>query len=409
MIWRKDAWALTLALVFLAEMGRPSWAFVPSNRAFHHHPAQHHDRTATVATDRATSFVSRLPFPLEASSSSSSSVTLSTELTDDKVTQLFAWVSRAFAGDDDYNNLMLAIAVIFGDLGSTPQGNSAPAKMAQQMKERALEQLRDEEDLMGEAFSTDDREIASLGAMGAAQWTGQFKTRPHALLDVSNLTCAQDWVSTLPRGCKRTLKRAVALAEQGNFTVTHKPIVGRQPAPHSSLAHFRCVIAHEVRLLTYDETDVQGFLDALAEGVSRYMGTTRMAGDIYEYRSDDGNVIAIAHEVRKGKVIRGQWFYANDYASQNYVWFHSVYSLVERSIQAGSDNVQVVDLGPSGSDSFSQLKSKYGFQSVDDWTRLADYTGPFYYVNGTRPVDGTNRPARYEQQLQDQARFGRFF
>ena len=69
----------------------------------------------------------------------------------------------------------------------------------------------------------------------------------------------------------------------------------------------------------------------------------------------------------------------------------------------------MVDLGPSGSDSFSQLKSRYGFVSVDDWTKVADYTGPFYYSpDGKRPKDGTNMPARYEQQLQDQARY-RFF
>lgn len=220
----------------------------------------------------------------------------------------------------------------------------------------------------------------------------RFRTRPHALLDVTNFTSVDDWVKTLPRGCKRTLKHALAQ----NFTVTHKPIVGGQPAPHSSLACFRCVIEHEVRLLAYD---AQGFFDALAEGVSRYMGTTRMAGDIYEYRMD-GKVIAVAHEVRKGSVIRGQWFYANDFASQNYVWFHSVYSLVERAIDQG---IGVVDLGPSGSDSFSQLKSKYGFVNVDDWTHVADYTGPFYYHNG-RGKDGTDLPAQYERQLQERAR-----
>ena len=186
--------------------------------------------------------------------------------------------------------------------------------------------------------------------MGAAQWTGQFRTRPHALLDVSNFTSVDDWVKTLPRGCKRTLKRALQQYQAGNFTVTHKPIVGGQPAPHSSMAHFRCVIAHEVRLLGWD---TQGFLDALAEGVSRYMGTTRMTGDIYEYRRENGKVVAIAHEVRKGSVIRGQWFYANDWASKNYVWFHSVHSLVDRAIEQGID---IVDLGPLMTSKFATKK-----------------------------------------------------
>ena len=29
-------------------------------------------------------------------------------------------------------------------------------------------------------------------------------------------------------------------------------------------------------------------------------------------------------------------------------------------------------------------KAKYGFESVDDWPRVADYTGPFRYEGGQR-------------------------
>ena len=108
------------------------------------------------------------------------------------------------------------------------------------------------------------------------------------------------------------------------------------------------------------------------------MGTTRMAGVIQEYRNADGKVIGFAHEVRKAKTIRGQWFYCDDEASKSYVWFHSVQELVRRSIDA--DGIETVDLGPSGSDAFSELKAKYGFVSVNDWPAYADYTsGPFYY------------------------------
>jgi hypothetical protein len=187
----------------------------------------------------------------------------------------------------------------------------------------------------------------------------------------NNITHVDDWVKSLPRGCRRTIQRALAQ----NFTVTTKPILDGKPAPHSSLAHFRCVVAHEVRLLegTY------GFLDALGECVSRYVETTRMTGEILEYRNaTTGRVMAIAHQVRKGKTIRGQWFYADDQAAKNYVWFHSVYQLVKQAIE--TDGVSCVDLGPSGSDSFSELKAKYGFQSVDDWPAVADYTGDFYYL-----------------------------
>ena len=51
------------------------------------------------------------------------------------------------------------------------------------------------------------------------------------------------------------------------------------------------------------------------------------AGEIREYRDADGRVLAFAHEATKGRVMRGQWFYATDAAAKDYVWFHSVRSL----------------------------------------------------------------------------------
>ena len=290
-------------------------------------------------------------------------VSVEAELNDERTAALFAWVSRAFAGEQRYNDLYFAILAIFGDL---PE-DSEPRKMAA----KALKQLpEDEEETVGASISRADREMSSLGAMGAAQWTGQFRTRPHSLLTVTNYTCLDDWVKTLSRGVKRTLKKANAQ----NFTVSTKPIQGDKPAPHSSLAHFRCVLEHEVRLLA--GLHPSGFFDALGAAVGRYVETTRMAGEIQEYRKD-GKVIAFAHEVSKGKTIRGQWFYATDEASKNYVWFHSVQELVKRAIEA--EDVTVVDLGPSGSDAFTELKERYGFVSVDDWPAVADYLGPFRY------------------------------
>lgn len=188
----------------------------------------------------------------------------------------------------------------------------------------------------------------------------------------------EDWVATLPRGCRRTLKKANAQ----NWTVSARPILGKEPAPHSSLAHFRCVVEHEVRLIATDENDTQGFLQALSTSVGRYVGTTRQAGIIYEYRNSNGTVIAFAHEVQKGRAIRGQWFYGSDESAKSYVWFHSVQELVRRGIE--DKDVDVADLGPSGSDAFSELKSKYGFGSVVDWHTVADYTGPFRYNDGRK-------------------------
>jgi len=71
---------------------------------------------------------------------------------------------------------------------------------------------------------------------------------PKALLDIRNYTSVDEWIKTLPRGCKRTLKKATL--ETQNLTVSSKIIRGGDVAPHSSYAHFRCVVEHEVRLLS---------------------------------------------------------------------------------------------------------------------------------------------------------------
>ena len=102
-----------------------------------------------------------------------------------------------------------------------------------------------------------------------------------------------------------------------------------------------------------------------------------MTGVVQEYRDENGRVIAFAHEVFKGDTARGQWYYADEEAARRYVWFHSVRDLVRRAIEA--PDVDMVDLGPSGSDAFSVLKAKYGFASVSDWHKVADYRGPFRY------------------------------
>eukprot|EP00586_Coscinodiscus_wailesii_P015615 CAMPEP_0172496962 /NCGR_PEP_ID=MMETSP1066-20121228/94712_1 /TAXON_ID=671091 /ORGANISM="Coscinodiscus wailesii, Strain CCMP2513" /LENGTH=287 /DNA_ID=CAMNT_0013269519 /DNA_START=407 /DNA_END=1270 /DNA_ORIENTATION=+ len=275
------------------------------------------------------------------------------------------------------------MAAVFGS-------NLPPDSPMLTMIQRAESVYKDNDDdtLTGAPIPLHSREQSSLGAMGAAQWTGQWKTRPHSLLQVQNLTSVDDWIKSLPRGCRRTLKKASAQ----NYTVTSKPIYGSRPAPHSSLSHFRCVVEHEVRTIQASEMDVEGFFDALSEAVGRYVGTTRMAGTIREYRDvESGVVIAFAHEVKKGRTVRGQWFYASDDAARRYVWFHSVMELVRRAIE--DDGVDTVDLGPSGTWESIELKGRYGFESVDDWPAVADYMGDFYYedegvYDGKRPGGG---------------------
>ncbi|KAL3911236.1 MAG: hypothetical protein SGILL_007360 [Bacillariaceae sp.] len=83
-------------------------------------------------------------------------VMINAELTDERITSLFAWVSRAFRGDPEYNNLMLAIAAIWGNL---PE-ESLPVKMAEKARESML---HDEEELVGDEFSIEEREYNSLG------------------------------------------------------------------------------------------------------------------------------------------------------------------------------------------------------------------------------------------------------
>ena len=56
--------------------------------------------------------------------------------------------------------------------------------------------------------------------MGAGQWTGTYRTRPHALLDVRGLAGVEDWSKSLSRGARRTLAKAAAQ----DFSVVRRSI-----------------------------------------------------------------------------------------------------------------------------------------------------------------------------------------
>jgi len=293
-------------------------------------------------------------------------------LSDSRLAEVFAWISRAFVEDERYADLGDAFSLVFGDLWD----EDVDDPQSRALLDEAMAQLPAAEDTpCGAPIALPSRVKSSLGAMGAAQWTGQFRTRPHALLDVRQLDDVDQWVRSLSRGARRTLAKATSPG--GGFTVAKQPIRGGEPAPHSSLAHFRAVAEHEARLLaTSPDERPEEVLEALATACSRYMWTTRQAGVIREYRdAASGRVIAFSHEMRKGRVIRGQWFYADQQAARRYVWFHAVHSMVSRAIE--DPTVDFVDLGPSGSDTFSELKQRYGFVTVADWSRVADYSGPF--------------------------------
>ena len=138
-------------------------------------------------------------------------VTISTNLSDAKVKKLFAWIKCAFAYDGDpddqygyyYNDIQLAIAASFGE--NLPK-DSLPVKLLEMaLKKEDLLDLIDEqivgednkewEELcVGDVIGKSDREQASLGAMGAAQWTGQFMTRPHCKFCFAVLYVEYFWI-----------------------------------------------------------------------------------------------------------------------------------------------------------------------------------------------------------------------
>ena len=149
------------------------------------------------------------PLPLAADDDAtpppeSIAVTINTTLSEANTRRLFAWIKCAFDydGSDNndvyayyYNNIELAIAAAFGN--NLP-GESLPGKLMEMaMKKEGLTGGGDddrrggdtsdggggggewEERLVGDPIGRRDRESASLGAMGAAQWSGRWMTRPH--------------------------------------------------------------------------------------------------------------------------------------------------------------------------------------------------------------------------------------
>eukprot|EP00622_Pseudochattonella_farcimen_P006181 FR741948.1.p1 GENE.FR741948.1~~FR741948.1.p1 ORF type:complete len:358 (+),score=66.77 FR741948.1:28-1101(+) len=230
--------------------------------------------------------------PRDAIEEESVEIQLKAEIDDTKVLKLFAWVSRAFEGDPLYNDLVIALYAIFGD-------KSEANPQLKKMVENAMVSLQSENTPVGNPLSLRDRESASMGAMGAGQWLGQYKTRPHALLSVVDFESVDEWSKGLSRGCRRTLVRA----SKQNYTTTTVVIKGDAPAPHSTLAHFRCVVAHELRLLA---TEPDAFFDALTAAINRYLGSTQQARSIQEYRDPKRESPCLRPpKFGKGKVMRG--------------------------------------------------------------------------------------------------------
>jgi hypothetical protein len=102
-------------------------------------------------------------------------VQLVASLDDEKVTKLFAWISRAFAGDDRYNDLMTALAAVFPAVFVNVPDLKA-------LMDDAMARLPDENEAVGAPYGRAAREEASMGAMGAAQVSQSRLRSPERLV-----------------------------------------------------------------------------------------------------------------------------------------------------------------------------------------------------------------------------------
>lgn len=329
------------------------------------------------------------------------------KLTQSRTRELFAWVACAMNGDPRFENLVEeALPAIFG------QGHVEA--YLQYLKDQARRGVfggnQADKRQIGSPFSQKEREMNSLGPLGAGQWTGQFpEIFAHSVLETNNknYTNVNDWTRSLPRTCRQTIRKAKEKLQQYNWTYSLHRIESELPAPQSTFEYFKCVLEHQIRVAASSSLSsssssaaVQSkgeesgclysmvFLDSVMAGIERFVLSLEMAGSILEYRNDKDQVVAFCHIIFKGKTVRGQWFYASDEASRMLLWFHSLWYMVQLALSKEcKDKVVAVDLGPNGVDgqfmAHARLKQKYGFHLYDDWPSMADYHGSFRDINCT--------------------------
>ena len=361
-------------------------------------------------------------------------------LDETRTEDLFAWVACAMQGDEQYEDLVgMAIPAIFGIYENEDEEEEDDKiqyeyllEMKQQARETIFHQRQNPDNnisciFVGIPYCRQERESHSLGPLGAGQWSGQYpETFAHSLLKLMNdFPTADDWVAQLPRTCRQTIRKCHRILQKEGWTFHLQVIRNNEPAPHSTYGHFRCVLEHQIRsqlqlqastLLADQQQPEQHakekeneeasyinlFFNAVLEAIERYTMSLEMTGSILEYRDASHHIQAFCHIVTKGKVLRGQWFYASDRASRKMVWFHAIWYMVDRSCRLNhkhmymyhttndsNDNhplaVEVIDLGPNGVDGQYQpherLKQKYGFEPHKDWPAVANYRG-FFWVLG---------------------------
>ena len=327
-------------------------------------------------------------------------------LTAHRIEELFAWISAATKFNDsryEEGGPNTMISAIFGqvvDIGAveTDEDFASWLSYIHSLREEAYQQFKftdcQKGDIrIGPILTSGERERNTLGPLGAGQWSKQQPEKyAHSLLILNgtskSINTVDDWIQSLPRTCRQTIRKA----EKGNCTQQIVVIANDQgePAPHSTLSHFRCVLQHQVRLAQAfcnhqgqnDQNYANIFFDAIFEGIERFLMSINECGSILEFHdSTSQKVIGYCHLVGKGKVLRGQWFYASDEGSRQLLWFRAVRTMVEVAICSG---MEVVDLGPNGVDGMleahAKLKEKYGFGLHEDWPLVADYRGSFWTV-----------------------------
>eukprot|EP00039_Didymoeca_costata_P013787 m.214655 g.214655 ORF g.214655 m.214655 type:complete len:245 (+) comp15871_c0_seq2:253-987(+) len=215
------------------------------------------------------------------------------------------------------------------------------------------------------------REWFSLSPMGVRS-SGPRKRRRHSVLSLGDMSSYDEWVASLAKKQRRTFVKNIPSV----FDVA-EPVLTVRTIPAAKLAwsvHFPIVVDHERRM--YPNSWLLGFYFAAA---IRFLVAKAMDGVIDEYVDRDGNVQAWAQTIAKGNTIRGMWFYQNEAVNKNFIWFHSLRTIVKRGFSSPDRQIKWVDIGPSGNKEIRKVKAEYGFVDTGEWgtEELACYDGNF--------------------------------
>lgn len=215
------------------------------------------------------------------------------------------------------------------------------------------------------------------GALGLRSRQGTANPRrrlEHAVGNLRSYKSVDDWVRSLPRSAKTTMKRVHRVVH----TVEGIQVRCAGKAPRVvGWEHWSVCVDHETR--------VMGRIPGFVVGSLRFLVGRITEGTIDEFRASDGRLLAWSSMIAKGNTMRNMWFYQRSEAAKCLIWFYTVRMAVERCFELGLAHL---DLGPSHLPSVKELKAKYGFPSTRNWDKETassdsdpryhcDYSGPF--------------------------------